>query len=202
MAHRHGVKVICDGAHSFAHLDFKIPDLECDYFGTSLHKWLGAPFGCGMLWINKKNIEELWPLFGGPKDQHEQINKFDHLGTRSYPAELAISEAIDFHKSIGQPRKENRLRFLKNYWANKISDFNGVQLLTSDKPEFAGGLGTFSIEGKDMAEVNKQLNKEYGFYTTRINHKDVNGIRISPNLFTQISDLDQFIQSIREICSA
>ncbi len=199
MAHNHGLEVICDGAHSFAHFDFNIPDLHCDYFGTSLHKWLGAPFGCGMLWVKKEKIEKLWPLFGGPEDQIGKINKFDHLGTRSFPAELAISEAIDFHMSIGPKRKEARLRYLKNYWAEKVKNMKGLKLLTSFNDRFACGIATFAIEGKDMGKVAKSLHKNYGLYTSRINHEDVNGIRVSPNIYSSLRHLDRLVEAIDEL---
>src|SRR5436190_20974005 len=114
MAHEHGIEVICDGAHTFGHFDYKIPDLHVDYFGTSLHKWLCAPFGTGMLYVKKENIAALYPIFPNDKPQSPDIRKFETLGTRSFAPEQAIGQAIEFHHAIGSRRKEERLRFLKN----------------------------------------------------------------------------------------
>ena len=121
MAHRHGVEVMLDAAHTFAHIDYKIPDLECDYFGTSLHKWLCAPFGTGMLYIKKEKIKDIWALLSDNQPDGDNIRKFESLGTRSFPIELSISHAIDFHQVIGIQRKEARLRYLKNYWVEKVN---------------------------------------------------------------------------------
>ncbi len=125
MAHKRGIEVLVDGAHSFGLLDFKIPDLECDYFGTSLHKFLSAPIGSGMLWIKKEKIEKIWPLLCNDKPRSNDIRKFETLGTRSFPIEQGIGEAINFHNGIGPKRKEERIRYLKNYWASKAKDIPG-----------------------------------------------------------------------------
>lgn len=199
MAHERGIEVIADGAHSFAHLDFRIPDLHCDYFGTSLHKWLCAPFGCGMLYIAKEKISKVWSLFGSPEEQAGSMSKFEHLGTRSFPAELAISEAIDFHNSIGTQRKEARLRYLKDYWANAIAGFRKVKLNTSLKKDFSCGLGHFSIQGVQAEEIHKILFDEYKIYTTVIRHDEFEGIRVTPHIYTRISDLDLLVKAIAKI---
>lgn len=199
MAHRHGLEVMVDGAHSFAHLNFKISDLNCDYFGTSLHKWLSAPFGCGMLYIKKEKISKVWSLFGSPEDQQDKMSKFDHLGTRSFPAELAISDAIDFHNGIGIKRKEARLRYLKNYWANAVSDSKKVIFNTSLKEEFSCALCNFDIDGKDPNEVYQILFKDHKLFTTTIFHDEFRGIRITPHVYTSIDNLDRLINAIKKI---
>jgi len=199
MAHERGLEVVVDGAHSFAHLDFKIPDLHCDYFGTSLHKWLNAPFGCGMLYVKKEKISKVWSLFGSPEDQADKMSKFEHLGTRSFPAELAINEAIDFHNGIGIQRKEARLRYLKDYWANAVKDVPKVKFNTSLKKEFSCGLCHFSIEGMKAADMHKALFDDYKIYTTNITHDEFEGIRITPHVYTKLSDLDRLAEAIRKI---
>jgi len=199
MAHERGAVVIVDGAHSFAHLDFKIPDLNCDYFGTSLHKWLCAPFGCGMLYVKKEHIGKVWSLFGSPQEQAGNMSKFEHLGTRSFPAELAINEAIDFHNGIGIQRKEARLRYLKDYWANAVSGLPKIKFNTSLKKEFSCGICHFSIDGMTSEEIHRKLFDEYKIYTTPIKHDEFDGVRVTPHVYTKISDLDRLAEALEKI---
>jgi selenocysteine lyase/cysteine desulfurase len=127
MAHAKGIEVVCDGAHTFGLLDYKIPDLECDYFGTSLHKFLSAPVGSGMMWIKKDKIEKIWPLLCNSEPKSGNIRKFETLGTRSFPIEQAIGEAINFQEGIGSKRKQDRIHYLKKYWAEKAAQIPGCE---------------------------------------------------------------------------
>ncbi|HXH18909.1 MAG TPA: aminotransferase class V-fold PLP-dependent enzyme, partial [Chitinophagales bacterium] len=197
MAHAQGIEVLVDGAHSFAQLDFKIPDLHCDYFGTSLHKWLCAPFGCGMLYMKKEKIAKTWSLFGSPADQSAMMNKYEHLGTRSFPAELAINEAIDFHNGISTQRKEARLRYLKDYWANAVAALPKIKFNTSLKKEFSCGLCHFSIAGMTGDEIHRKLFDEHRIYTTLLRHDEFDGVRVTPHVYTKISDLDRLVEAVR-----
>jgi len=199
MAHDRGIEVILDAAHSFAHLDFKIPDLSCDYFGTSLHKWLCAPFGTGMLWVKKDKIEKLWPLFAPEYPKSNDIRKFEALGTRSFPAELGIGEAIHFHNGIGSKRKEERLRFLKNYWAEKVSKFPNVKMVTSLQPVQSCGLGNFCIEGIEPGKICDYLFKTHRIYTVPISHEEFKGVRVTPHVYTTLNELDFFIEVVEKI---
>jgi selenocysteine lyase/cysteine desulfurase len=157
------MEVIVDGAHTFAHLDYKIPDLDCDYYGTSLHKWLSASFGSGMLYVKKEKIKDLWPLFPNNEPKSPDIRKFEVLGTRSFPIEQSIGQALQFHNSIGTRRKEERLRYLKNYWAEKVKDLPRFKLNTSLKPEFSCALANFGIEGKEPGAVESTLSASTKF---------------------------------------
>ena len=200
MAHEHGCEVICDGAHSFAHIDYKIYDLHCDYFATSLHKWLCAPFGTGMMWIKKDKIEKLYPLFGAPKDfSTTDIRKFEHLGTRSFPIELAIGPSIDFHNGIGSKRKEERLRYLKNYWADGIKKIPKAKFNTSLKDNQSCALCNFTIEGLEHSKIQEALFSKYKIYTTAITHDEFKGVRITPHVYTKLKDLDFFINAVEKI---
>ncbi len=200
MAHEKGIEVICDGAHSFAHLDYKISDLHCDYFGTSLHKWLCAPFGSGLLYVKKEKIEKLWPLLGAPKDfSTTDIRKFEHLGTRSFPIELAIGNSIDFHNGIGSKRKEERLRYLKNYWAEKVVRFPKVKFNTSLMDNQSCAICNFTIEGMEPAKIHEELFSKYKIYTTTITHDEFKGVRITPHVYTKIKDLDFFVSAVEKI---
>jgi selenocysteine lyase/cysteine desulfurase len=198
-AHQEGIEVLVDGAHTFAHLDFKIPDLDCDYFGTSLHKWLCSPFGTGFLYVKKEKIGKIWPLTAPADPASEDIRKFEAMGTRSFPAELAIGTAINFHDMIGSERKEARLRYLKNYWMDGISDIDGIRFFTSKKPEFACGLGNFAIDGLEPADIQKKLLNQYRIYTISINLENINGVRVTPNVYITTCDLDKFIEAVHEI---
>ncbi len=199
VAHKKGIEVIVDGAHTFAHIDYKLSDLDCDYFGTSLHKWLCAPFGTGMLYIKKDKIKNVWPLMGNDNPQSEDIRKFETLGTRSFPTEQAIGNAINFHLAIGIKRKEARLRYLKNYWAEKAIKISGVRLNTSLKTEFSCALANFSIEGMKPEDIDTQLYDKYRIHTVGINWENVHGVRVTPNVYTTIKDLDLLVKAITEI---
>ncbi len=198
-ARKRGIKVLVDGAHSFAHLDFKIPDLGCDYFGTSLHKWLCAPFGTGMLYVRKEEIASIYPLFASEDPLSGDIRKFEHLGTRSIAIEQAIGQAVDFHKMIGSKRKAARLHYLKNYWAERVLQMPRVKLGTSLKPRFSGALAIFSISGVTPNELSAKLLREWQIHTVAIQYENIKGVRITPNVYTLTEDLDRLVEAVRSI---
>lgn len=192
------LEVLIDGAHSFAHLDYKIPELGGDYFGTSLHKWLCAPFGNGLLWVRKDKIAGLFPLFPNDKPDSDDIRKFETLGTRSFPTEQAAGVALNFHNGIGSKRKEERLRYLKNYWASKVKDIKGVKIHTSLKPEYSCALALFSIDGKKPAEVESFLFDNHKIHTVGIEWElgSISGVRVTPHVYTSLTDLDRLVEAI------
>jgi len=197
-AHARSIDVMVDGAHAFAHLVFDIPDLECDYFGCSLHKWLFAPFGTGMLYVKADKISKIWPLMAAPDPKSPDIHKFENLGTRPWAPELAISTAIDFYNMIGPTRKEQRLRYLKDYWVNGIKGHPKVTFNMSLKPQYSCGLGNFSIDGNRSNELQSLLMTKYKILTTPINWEKVSGIRVTPSVYTTIGELDIFIKAVLE----
>jgi selenocysteine lyase/cysteine desulfurase len=201
-ARKRNIISIIDGAHTFAHMDFKIPDFNPDYFGSSLHKWLCAPFGCGMLYVKKENIAGLWPLFPNDKPQIADIRKFETLGTRSFATEQAIGQAIDFHNAIGSKRKEERLRYLKNYWCEKVITNSRVKLNISLKPEYSCALGSFSIEGKEPGEVASKLFSEHQIHTVSIKWENISGVRVTPHVYTTTKDLDRFVDAVLKIAAS
>jgi selenocysteine lyase/cysteine desulfurase len=201
MAHAKGIEVVCDGAHSFGLMDFKIPDLGCDYFGTSLHKFLSAPIGSGMMWIKKEHITKIWPLVCG--DPHSaDIRKFETLGTRSFPIEQGIGEAINFHEGIGSKRKEERIRYLKNYWASKVKDIPRVKLHTSLKPQFSCAICGVSIDGMTPAELDNALFNQYKIHTVGIVWENVSCVRVTPHVYTRLADLDKLVHAIEKIATS
>jgi selenocysteine lyase/cysteine desulfurase len=201
-ARKRGIISIVDAAHSFAHVDYKISDFNCDYFGTSLHKWLCAPFGTGMMFIKKDRIEKTWPIFPTDKPQSSDIKKFEALGTRSFAPEQAIGQAIDFHNAIGGKRKQERLHYLKTYWCNALTKNPRVKLHISLKPEYSCALGTFSIDGLDVGDISTKLMAEYQIHTVSIKWENVNAVRIGPQVYTTTRDLDRFIEAVMKIAAS
>jgi selenocysteine lyase/cysteine desulfurase len=201
-ARKRGILSVVDAAHSFAHVDYKISDLNCDYFGTSLHKWLCAPFGTGLMYIRKPLIEKTWPIFSNDKPLSPDIRKFEALGTRSFAPEQAIGQAIDFHNAIGGKRKQERLHFLKKYWCDAITKNSRVKLHISLKPEYSCALGTFSIDGIDVGDISSKLMSDYGIHTVSIKWENVNAVRVTPHVYTTTKDLDRFIDAVLKIAAS
>jgi selenocysteine lyase/cysteine desulfurase len=201
MAKSHGIEVIVDGAHSFGLLDYQIPELNCDYFGTSLHKFLSAPIGSGMLWIKKEKIEKIWPLLCNGDPKGTDIRKFETLGTRSFPIEQGIGEAVNFQMAIGGKRKEDRIRYLKNYWAKKVAEVPKVKIHTSFKPEYACAICGVSIDGMTPGELDSVLFNTYKIHTVGIVWENISCVRITPHVYTRIQDLDKLVKAITELAS-
>jgi selenocysteine lyase/cysteine desulfurase len=201
MAKRRGIQTIVDGAHSFGLLDFNIPDLGCDYFGTSLHKFLSAPIGSGMLWVKKERIASLWPMMCNDNPESDDIRKFETLGTRSFPIEQAIGEAINFHNAIGPARKQARMHYLKNYWASEVQKIPGVQIHTSLNPAFSCAIAGVSVAGKTIAQLDGELFNTYKIHTVGIVWENISCVRITPHVYTKTKDLDKLISAITTIAS-
>ncbi len=199
MAKKHGIETIVDGAHSFGLLDFKVPELGCDYFGTSLHKFLSAPIGSGMLWIKKDKIEKIWPLVCNDKPNGTDIRKFETLGTRSFPIEQGIGEAINFHTAIGSKRKEERIRYLKNYWASRVQNIPKVKIHTSFKDEYACAICGVSINGMTPGELDSALFTNYKIHTVGIVWENISCVRITPHVYTRTQELDKLVMGIEAL---
>ena len=198
-AKKRGIEVVVDAAHTFAHFQYSIPELECDYYGTSLHKWLCAPFGSGMLYVRKEKIQNLYPLFAAADPESTDIRKFENLGTRSFAIEEAIGVAIDFHHMIGSERKEKRLHYLKNYWAERVLDLPNVHVHTPMSPDWGGAIGLLAIDGKKPGEIGSALFNQYKIHSTSIEWENIHGVRLTPNVYTTTRDLDVLVKAIREI---
>lgn len=197
-ARERGIEVVVDGAHSFAHLNFAIPDLNCDYFGTSLHKWLCAPFGSGMLYIRKEKIKNLYPLFAASDPESDDIRKFENIGTRSNAIEQAIGQAIDFHLMIGSELKEERLRYLKDYWLERLRRIQKVKTHSPANMDLSCAIAMFSIEGVESLKLSSWLLNDNQVHTIGIQKGSLDGIRVTPNVYTLTSDLDRFIKAVKK----
>jgi selenocysteine lyase/cysteine desulfurase len=201
-ARKRGIKSIVDGAHTFAHMNFKISDFNPDYYGTSLHKWLCAPFGTGMLYVRKENITGLWPIFPNDKPQSDDIRKFETLGTRSFAPEQAIGQAIDFHNTIGSERKAQRLHYLKKYWCEKVVENHRVRLNVSLDPAYSCALGNFSIDGIEPETVASKLMSDHQIHTVSIKWEKISGVRVTPHVYTTTKDLDRFVDAVMKIAAS
>ncbi|MES2679947.1 MAG: aminotransferase class V-fold PLP-dependent enzyme [Bacteroidota bacterium] len=199
MAHKKNCEVIVDAAHSFGQIDFKIEDTGADYFATSLHKWLCAPFGSGLMYIKKDKIKKVWALLSAVDPDGPDIKKFESLGTRSFASEMAIGTAIDFHNIIGAQRKEARLRYLKAYWAEKAMKLPKANLYTSLKPQYSCAIATLGFDGWEAQQIDAKLFEKYKIHCVSIVHEKVNGVRLTPNVYTNLQDLDFLVKGLTEI---
>jgi selenocysteine lyase/cysteine desulfurase len=195
-AHKRGIEVVVDGAHSFAHFDFRVPDLDADYFAASLHKWLYAPIGSGMLYVRKEKIKNIYPMFAVDDPLKADIRKFEALGTRPFFIEQAIGKAIEFHDMIGSERKEKRLHYLKNYWMEKVQSLPKVKLNTSLHPKWGCAIGNIGIEGRKPGELDSFLMDKYKVHTVGIVWENINGVRVTPNVYTTTKNLDVLVEGI------
>ncbi len=199
MARAKNIPVIVDGAHTFAHFPFKHADLDCDYYGTSLHKWLFAPHGTGMLYVRRDRIRDLWPMMAAVEEQSADIRKFEEIGTHPAAGYLAIGEALTFHEGLGAERKAARLRYLRDYWAKRLLEHDRVRLHTSLKPEFSCGIATVQVEGVDTKALNQHLWDEHRIITVAIVHDEFEGLRVSPSVYTSPHELDRFCDVMERV---
>ena len=196
MARAHGIPVIVDGAHAFAHFAFRHEDLDCDYYATSLHKWLHAPHGTGMLYVRKEKIPGLWPMMAASATMDDNIRKFEEIGTHPAANFLAIGEALTFYQTIGAERKQERLRYLTAYWAEPLLRHDRVRLHTSLKPGLSCGIGVVQIEGVPSGAMGSYLWEEHRIISTPIGHPDFEGNRITPSVYTTLEELDRFVEAM------
>ena len=197
MAHRRGVEVMVDGAHAFAQLDFKISELDCDYYGTSLHKWLSVPLGAGFLYVKKGKASNISPLLAEGVRDPDDISRLNHIGTHPVHTDLAIIDAIDYHNKIGIQRKEARLKYLQDYWTSKVRHLPNVIVNTPKEMERHGGIGNVGIAGMEPSDLAKQLMDGHRIWTVAIKRVNVEGVRVTPNVYTTTAELDEFVKALR-----
>ena len=196
----HGIEVIVDGAHAFAQFPFQQADLECDYYGTSLHKWVLAPIGTGMLYVKRSKIEKIWPLMAAPPEMNANIRKFEEIGTHPASQRNAITEALNFHESIGAERKAERFRYLRKRWSNQLRDLAGVKILNSEDPEQSCAIGFVSVDGYDAGKLQDYLWTKHRIWTVAIvTGNEYQGLRITPNVYTTLEEIDTFAEVMAKV---
>jgi len=199
MAHARGVEVMVDGAHAYSHIDFRMSDLDCDYYGTSLHKWLSAPLGSGMLYVRKDKIDNVWPLLAAGDLDANDIRRLNHIGTDPVHVDLGIINALEYQHALGLKRKEARLKYLQQYWTSQLRGWPRVIINTPADVNRHGGIGNVGIEGYDPTELADTLMRDYRIFTVGINRPGVVGLRITPNIYTTPAELDALVVAIKEL---
>ena len=199
MAHNYGVEVMVDGAHCVGHFDFSIDDFNCDYYGSSLHKWLATPLGAGLLYVNKHKTHKIWPLLANGNTNKSDIKRLNHIGTHPVHTDLAISNSIDYLKWIGMERKEKRMRFLQRYWSDKLRNVNNVIVNTPIDIDRSCGIGNVGLTNMNPSKMEDLLFEKYKIFTVAIDYANVKGCRISPNIFTTTKELDSFVNAVKEL---
>jgi selenocysteine lyase/cysteine desulfurase len=198
-ARRRGIKTVVDGAHAFAHFPYKASDLGCDYYGTSLHKWLLAPIGTGFLYVRRENIPSLWPLTPASASKANDIRKFEEIGTHPAANHNAIAEAMTFHEGIGIERKAARLRYLRDRWATRLASNPNIRVLTNLDPAHSCAIGTVQIVKVPIAKVTARLWERWRIIATPIAHAEYEGARITPNVYTTLEEIDTFTSAMEEM---
>ena len=201
MAHSYGVEVMVDGAHCVGHFDFSIDEFNCDYYGSSLHKWLATPLGAGLLYVNKNNTHKIWPLLANGNTNKKDIKRLNHIGTHPVHTDLAISNSIDYTNWIGMKKKENRMRYLQRYWSDKLRTIENVIVNTPEDLNRSCGIGNIGLSNMSPSQMSNVLFEKYQIFTVAIDYANVKGCRISPNIFTTTNELDQFISAVKEMAN-
>lgn len=201
MAHSKGVEVMVDGAHAFAHIQYKINDLACDYYGTSLHKWLSVPLGAGFLYVKKDKIAKVWPLIGDGNKDLDDIRRLNHVGTHPSATDLTIEDAIDFYNMIGAEKKEQRMRYLQQYWTSRVKNVPKIIINTPTDDKRSCGIANVGINGMTPADLAKRLMEEHKIFTVAIDTANVHGCRITPNVYTTLEELDAFVAALKKLAA-
>ena len=201
MAHSYGVEVMVDGAHCVGHFDFSIKDLNCDFYGSSLHKWLSAPLGAGLLYIKEKHISKIWPLLAGHSTGFNGIKRLNHLGTNPVHVHLAINDALDYIDWVGIKRKEKRLKELQNHWIQNLKNIPNIEINTPLPFTKSFGIGNVGIKNMPPKIMAEKLLKEFKIFTVAINYANVKGCRITPNIYNSIDEIEIFIDAIKKLAS-
>ncbi|HXJ05931.1 MAG TPA: aminotransferase class V-fold PLP-dependent enzyme [Candidatus Acidoferrum sp.] len=199
LARQRGIVSIVDGAHAFAHVPFQFSDVDCDFYGSSLHKWLSAPVGTGMLYVRKDRIEKHWALMAAPPSMDKNIRKFEEIGTHPAAMHNAILQALEFHEQIGAERKFTRLKYLKNRWAERLAKVPGARVLVNLDPNLSGAFGTIHFETMDPGKLGDALLSKYNIFVTPISSPSFSGIRVSSNVYTSTAEIDRFCEAVEAI---
>jgi selenocysteine lyase/cysteine desulfurase len=199
MAHAHGVEVMVDGAHCVGHIKVDLAELDCDYYGSSLHKWLCAPLGAGLLYVAERNIPKIWPLLADHEKDVTKIRRLNHTGTHPVHTDLTINDSLDYLEMIGLERKEERMRYLQRYWSDQLRDVANVVINTPVEPHRSCGIANVGLTNMKPGDLAKTLLDEFKVWTVGIDFENVHGCRITPNVFTTTEELDRFVDAIKTL---
>lgn len=199
MAHSKGVEVMVDGAHAVAHIPVNISELNCDYYGSSLHKWLCSPLGAGILYVRKDKIEKLWSVFADGSFPKDDIRKLNHTGTHPCSTDLAVNAALDYYQTLGAEKKETRLRYLQNYWTSQVRNIPNVVVNTPADAARSCAIANVGVTTLKPADLAKVLLDKYKIYTVAIDYANVQGVRVTPGLYTTVAELDQLVVALKEL---
>ena len=199
MAHSKGVDVMVDGAHAFGHFRFNIPELDCDYYGSSLHKWLSVPLGSGILQVKKEKIRKIWPLIASGVTEPDNILRLNQIGTHPVYTDLTVAESIDYYNMLGPERKESRLRYLQHYWTDKVRELPHIILNTPSDPGRSCAIANVGVKGIKPGELGDILFKKYAIYCAPIDGAGVHGCRITPNVYTTTKELDTLVKALKDL---
>lgn len=202
MAHARGVEVMVDGAHAIGHFNFNIKDLDCDYYGSSLHKWLSVPLGAGLLYVKKGKAKNVWPMFAEWNKDDDDIKNLNHTGTHPVHTDLAVNDAIDYLNRMGLDRKEARLRYIQKYWTDQVRNIPKINVNTPVDSHRSCGIANVGIDGIPSPELAKRLMDEFQIWTVAINEPPVVGCRITPNVYTNLAELDTFVDALKTLAKA
>ncbi len=198
IAREQDILVGIDGAHTVGHFAMNPQEMGCHFFASSLHKWLSAPLGTGVLWVEKGQILPLWPMYGAVEGEENNIRKFEHIGTRSLASDLAIRSAIDFDLQIGAPRKLARLQYLTRHWWNQLKEIDGIESRTNmDSPDRYGAIASFTCPHKESMYLDDWLNSSRNIIISRISFQDEILYRVSPHVYTLPRDLDRLVEGVK-----
>lgn len=200
MARARGIGVIVDTAHGFGQLDMRIPDLEADFVGINLHKWIGAPVGVGAIYIRRGKVADIDPHMG--EKNGDDIRTRVHTGTVNFAAYLALPLALTIHAQIGVANKQARLHHLRNRWVEAARSLPGIEVLASSDPRLTSAIASFRLRGKttvaDNLALSRRLLKEHGvFAVMRDGLASGACVRVTPAIFTPEAQLDRLVAALR-----
>jgi selenocysteine lyase/cysteine desulfurase len=200
-AHSKGLEVIVDAAHAVSHVNFRVDSIGADYLGTSLHKWVAAPLGLGFLYVKKEHVKKIWPLLGDVEKEEDDVEKLEHLGTIPMGTHLALLNAIRFQEFLQPARKEARLKLLRNHWLRQVKDLPGIRINTPLEEESGCAIGNVHLEKYKNDELQKKLLDNYGIFTVALG-EPAYGVRITPNVFNSLAEIDLLVEALRELAEA
>lgn len=202
MAHRKGVEVMVDGAHAVGHFPVDVKALDCDYYGSSLHKWLSAPIGTGLLYVKQEKIKKIYPRFAGYSEGNpEDISYLNHTGTNPVHINLGVLDAIEYLTRLGLERKTARLRYLQHLWTDAVRDLPNIKIHTPKDEKRSCAIASVIVKGMNPKDMAKHLLKKYRIWTVGFTVGNINGCRITPNIYTTKKEIEVFVKALKEMAA-